>query len=250
MIKVHLGCYCRAVRKILPRASMCLGVLTVFVVWPLAQSGRQLRKWFPGLRCHMSQATRQHWLRWLKTQSLVSSCLPLTLQRPQEWWVCPLQAAELSNFPQVHPLAEAIRKHFICRDFFCIPLLFSPAPSSFVCFKECSRRGNAAEGGGLSSMCKLSHATAAGAAGAQTRLKNNMGIFNFLVWSWEMKSHHERSLPGAVRRWECQAQWETTEKLWNGICIQKEFSSPALAAPGTNLEYKKRSPGPYWEDSI
>lgn len=161
----------------------------------------------------------------------------------------PFASSQTSQLSPRLPFSDGNQKTFICCDFFCIPLLFSPAPSSFVCFKECSRRGNAAEGGGLSSMCKLSHMTAPGAAGAQTRLKKNTGIFNFLVWSWEMKSHHERSLPGAARRWECQAQWETTEKYWSSIFIRKEFSSPALAAPGTKLVYKKRSPGLSWQDS-
>lgn len=112
----------------------------------------------------------------------------------------PFASSQTSQLSPGLPFSDGNQKAFICCDFFCIPLLFSPAPSSFVCFKECSRRGNAAEGGGLSSMCKLSHTTAPGAAGAQNRLKKNMGIFNFLVWSWEMKSRHERSLPGAVRR--------------------------------------------------
>lgn len=122
-----------------------------------------------------------------------------------------------------------------------------------MCFREFSWRGSSTKGGELSSphLCKLSRATAPSAAGAWTRLKKNiMGIFNFPVWSWEMKSHHERSLPGAASRWECQAQWETTEKYWSSIFIRKEFSSPALAPPGTELEHKMRSPGSYQQDNI
>lgn len=134
MIEVHLRWYCRAVRKILPRATIWLGVLMIFLVGPLAQSEGHLRRWFSQLRCHMSKVTGQHWLRWPKTWSLVSPHLPLTLQWPQEWWVCPLQAAKLPNFPHVCPLVMAIKKHLsavISSAFLCyFPLLPLPLSAS------------------------------------------------------------------------------------------------------------------------
>lgn len=154
-----------------------------------------------------------------------SSCFQIH-SVPQDGCVCPLQTSKLS--PLFCLLAMAIRA-FLCWDlhplFLCF---FSSAPSLFVCFKELSWRGSFTSRGELSTppVCRLCQVTAPSAAGAWTRLKKNIiGIFNFPVWSWEMKSHHERSLPGAVSRWECQARWGTTEEYWSSIFIQKEFSS-------------------------
>lgn len=164
-----------------------------------------------------------------------------------------LPFANIQAFPPFCPLAMAIRA-FLCWDLYSLFLsFFSLLSLLFVCFKEFSWRGSLTDGGELSTPhpCKLCRATAPSAAQAWPRLKKNIiGIFNFPVWSWEMKSHHERGLPGAMSRWECQAQWETTEKYWSSIFIRMEFSSPALAAPGAKLEYKMRSLGSYQQDNI
>lgn len=114
-----------------------------------------------------------------------------------------LPFASSQAFPPVLPFSNDNQSISLLRLLFFVPLFFPLAPSLFVCFKEFSWRGSFTKGGELSSphSCKLSRATAPSAAGAWTRLKKNiMGIFNFPVWSWEMKSHHERSLPGAVSR--------------------------------------------------
>lgn len=182
--------------------------------------------------------------------SSFSSCFQIR-SVPRDGCVCPLQTSKIS--PLFCPLAMAIRA-LLCWDLYSLFLcFFCSAPSFFVCFKEFSWRGSFASGGELSTPppCRLCQVTAPSAAEAWTRLKKNItGIFNFPVWSWEMKSHHERSLPGAVSRWECQAWWETTEKYWSSIFIWKEFSSPALAALGAKLEYKMRSLGSYQQDNI
>lgn len=114
-----------------------------------------------------------------------------------------LPFANIQAFPPVLPFSNGNQSISLLRPSSFVPLFFSSAPSLFVCFKELSWRESFTGRGELSTppARRLCQVTAPSAAGAWTRLKKNIiGIFNFPVWSWEMKSHHERSLPGAVSR--------------------------------------------------
>lgn len=128
----------------------------------------------------------------------------ILLPNPQRstGWMC-LPFANIQAFPPVLPFSNGNQSISLLRPSSFVPLFFSSAPSLFVCFKELSWRGSFTGRGELSTppARRLCQVTAPSAAGAWTRLKKNIiGIFNFPVWSWEMKSHHERSLPGAVSR--------------------------------------------------
>lgn len=116
-------------------------------------------------------------------------------------WMC-LPFANIQAFPPVLPFSNGNHCISLLRPLFFVPLFcFFFLCSLFICVFQ--GEGVSPTGGELSSShpCRLCQATAPSAAEAQTRLKKNIiGIFNFPVWSWEMKSHHERSLPGAVSR--------------------------------------------------
>lgn len=156
---------------------------------------------------HQAETPRGHGKRMAAAEvDQDTNCLRfLLIFLPNPQWTTgrmSLPFASSQAFPPVLPFSYGNQSISLLR-LFSLFLCFSPAPSLFVCFKEFSWRGSFTKGGELSSShpCKLSQATAPGAAGAWTRLeKNIMGIFNFPVWSWEMKSHHERSLPGAASR--------------------------------------------------